>query len=112
MSVYEKLLNVQHKLLNVKIEKTGYNGYGKFHHYKLEDLQPPILEACYEEKLLCEFSFSETEAVLKIRDVDDPGLILANRVPMPKLEKLPQQNIAQSLCSYMTYIKKYLLVPS
>lgn len=110
MSVYEKLMKVQHALLGVELKKNGYNPYGKFNHYTIEDLQVPILKECYKEGLLIEFSFSNDVATIKLREVSNPDFILANSIPMPKMEKLAKMNWAQTLGSYLTYMKKYLLL--
>ncbi len=109
--VYKKLGKVQGNLLqNHKFKKSGKNKYGGFNYFELEDLLPPIVKECFENGLLIEFSFSDNEGILKVRDIEDPGIMVSNRVPLPELEEMPRMNIIQSLGSYITYIKRYLLM--
>lgn len=109
--IYEKLANVQMNLLKKPLKKSGYNSFGKFNYFELKDILPAIMEECYKEGLILTFSFMEDYAILKIRDTDSAELVESNRVSVPKLEIVKKgMNVMQSYGSYMTYIKRYLLL--
>lgn len=110
--LYKKIMQVQCNLFNHKFNKSGHNQYGKFDYFELEDILPVVVKECFKNSLILEFAFTENEALLKIRDIDDPGVIVTNRIPFPEVEELPRMNIVQSLGSYLTYAKRYLLLNS
>lgn len=110
-SIYQKIGEVQYALLNMELPKSGYNKFGKFHYFELKDIMGPIVTECYKQKLLLTFSFMEDYAVLKIRDNESGDLFESNRVSVPELHELNKgMNIMQSYGSYMTYLKRYLLM--
>lgn len=110
-SIYQKIGEVQYALLNMELPKSGYNKFGKFYYFELKDIMGPIVTECYKQKLLLTFSFMEDYAVLKIRDNESGDLFESNRVSVPELHELNNgMNIMQSYGSYMTYLKRYLLM--
>ena len=111
-NLYKKIMQVQCNLFNQKFKKSGHNKYGNFDYFELEDILPVVVKECFKNDLIIEFAFSENEALLKIRDIGDPGVIVTNRIPFPAVEELPRMNIVQSLGSYLTYAKRYLLLNS
>ena len=111
-NLYKKIMQVQCNLFNQKFKKSGHNKYGNFDYFELEDILPVVVKECFKNDLIIEFAFSENEALLKIRDIWDPGVIVTNRIPFPAVEELPRMNIVQSLGSYLTYAKRYLLLNS
>ena len=111
-NLYRKIMQVQCNLFNQKFKKSGHNKYGNFDYFELEDILPVVVKECFKNDLIIEFAFSENEALLKIRDIGDPGVIVTNRIPFPAVEELPRMNIVQSLGSYLTYAKRYLLLNS
>ena len=48
MNVYAKLARIQKRLMGMEIPKSGRNKFQKYNYYELEDLLPPIFEACFE----------------------------------------------------------------
>lgn len=109
-SVHRKLANIQYKLMCMKLPKSGKNKFGGFRYHELEDIMPPIFKLCYEEELVMEFSFKENEAMLKLRDWNTPGEMVAVTVPMPPIKELnSKMNLIQSEGAYITYLKRYLL---
>lgn len=110
-NIYQKLAVVQKQLLTVNFKKSGKNSFNKFNYYELEDILPIIQCKCLENNLLLEFSFSGTEATLKLRDINCPEKIISNRMPMPEITQINKgMNIMQSLGAYITYLKRYLLL--
>lgn len=110
--LYKKIMQVQCNLFNHKFNKSGHNQYGKFDYFELEDILPVVVKECFKNDLIIKFAFCENEALLKIRDIGNPGVIVTNRIPFPEVEELPRMNIVQSLGSYLTYAKRYLLLNS
>lgn len=111
MTIYQKIAGIQKNLLHKELPKSGYNKFGKFKYYELEDILPAIFTECYEQELFIEFSFSTDLAQLKIRNWKEPGESVITSVPMPEIVALNKgMNVMQSEGSYITYLKRYLLV--
>lgn len=109
--IYGKLANVQLNLLHRELPKSGFNRFGNFKYFELKDIIGPIIEECYKEGLVLTFSFMEDYAVLKVRDTSNAELIESNRVAVPEVKEMNKgMNIMQSYGSYMTYLKRYLLL--
>lgn len=109
--IYGKLANVQMNLLHRELPKSGFNRFGNFKYFELKDIIGPIIEECYKEGLVLTFSFMEDYAVLKVRDTSNAELIESNRVAVPEVKEMNKgMNIMQSYGSYMTYLKRYLLL--
>lgn len=111
MTIYQKIAGIQKNLLHKELPKSGYNKFGKFKYYELEDILPAIFNECYEQELFIEFSFTNELAQLKIRNWNEPGESVITSVPMPGIVALNKgMNVMQSEGSYITYLKRYLLV--
>ena len=111
MTIYQKIAGIQKNLLHKELPKSGYNKFGKFKYYELEDILPAIFSECYEQELFIEFSFTNDLAQLKIRNWNEPGESVITSVPMPEIVALNKgMNVMQSEGSYITYLKRYLLV--
>lgn len=111
MTIYQKIAGIQKNLLHKELPKSGYNKFGKFKYYELEDILPAIFSECYEQELFIEFSFTTDLAQLKIRNWNEPGESVITSVPMPEIVALNKgMNVMQSEGSYITYLKRYLLV--
>lgn len=111
MTIYQKIAGIQKNLLHKELPKSGYNKFGGFKYHELEDILPTIFTECYEQELFIEFSFTNELAQLKIRNWNEPGESVITSVPMPEIVHLNRgMNIMQSEGSYITYLKRYLLV--
>ena len=111
MCILKKIALIQRNLMSMDIPKSGYNRFGGFHYHELEDLLPPITQQCFEQELILHFDFTEKEAILKVMNWNDANDYIAYTVPMPPITAMNKKmNIMQSEGSYITYLKKYLLV--
>lgn len=115
MSTYEKIARIQKKLMGVEMPKSGYNNFKKFHYYELEDILPHIFQACFDEELTIFFSFTEDQAVLHIKSWEKEGDVgtrdeVSIRAPFPEITPNKGDNKIQTTGSYMTYLKRYLLM--
>lgn len=109
MTIYQKIAGIQKNLLQKELPKSGYNRNFKYH--ELEDILPTIFRECYNQELFIEFSFTNELAQLKIRNWNEPGESVITSVPMPEIVPLNRgMNIMQSEGSYITYLKRYLLI--
>lgn len=94
-----------------EIQKSGYNKFNKFRYHELEDLIPPITRECFDQELVLVFDFTDSEAILRVTNWNDKNDFVQYTVPMPEITTLNKgMNIMQSEGSYITYLKKYLLV--
>ena len=111
MTIYQKIAGIQKNLLQKELPKSGYNKFGNFRYHELEDILPTIFRECYNQELFIEFSFTNELAQLKIRNWNEPGESVITSVPMPEIVPLNRgMNIMQSEGSYITYLKRYLLI--
>ena len=111
MTIYQKIVGIQKNLLQKELPKSGYNKFGNFRYHELEDILPKIFRECYNQELFIEFSFTNELAQLKIRNWNEPGESVITSVPMPEIVPLNRgMNIMQSEGSYITYLKRYLLI--
>lgn len=111
MTIYQKIAGIQKNLMQKELPKSGYNKFGNFKYHELEDILPTIYRECYNQELFIEFSFTNELAQLKIRNWNEPGESVITSVPMPEIVPLNRgMNIMQSEGSYITYLKRYLLI--
>lgn len=111
MNIYQKIVGIQKNLLQKELPKSGYNKFGNFKYHELEDILPTIFRECYNQELFIEFSFTNELAQLKIRNWNEHGESVITSVPMPEIVPLNRgMNIMQSEGSYITYLKRYLLI--
>lgn len=111
MTIYQKIAGIQKNLLQKELPKSGYNKFGNFKYHELEDILPTIFRECCNQELFIEFSFTNELAQLKIRNWNEPGESVITSVPMPEIVPLNRgMNIMQSEGSYITYLKRYLLI--
>lgn len=111
MTIYQKIAGIQKNILQKELPKSGYNKFGNFRYHELEDILPTIFRECYNQELFIEFSFTNELAQLKIRNWNEPGESVITSVPMPEIVPLNRgMNIMQSEGSYITYLKRYLLI--
>lgn len=97
--------------MSMDIPKSGYNKFSKFKYHELEDLLPPITSECFDQELILLFDFTDDQAILKVTNWNDAKDFVQYVVPMPEITSLNKgMNIMQSEGSYITYLKKYLLV--
>lgn len=111
MTIYQKIAGIQKNLMQKELPKSGYNKFGNFKYHELEDILPTICRECYNQELFIEFSFTNELAQLKIRNWNEPGESVITSVPMPEIVPLNRgMNVMQSEGSYITYLKRYLLI--
>ena len=111
-NIYMKIAEVNHKLICTEVKKSGFNKFGNFAYYELEDLLPTIEQSCYENGLLMQFQFDNSKAVIRFINTDNPKETYSNSIPLQsrELPNLPKMNEFQVYGSMMTYYKRYLLL--
>lgn len=114
MNIYAKLARIQKKIMGMKIPKSGWNPHRNFHYHELEDLLPPIFEACFEEELTLMFNFTEDAAVLHLKSWNAKSEVapldeIRVRAPFPEVVPNKGSNYIQTEGAYITYLKRYLL---
>ena len=111
-NIYMKIAEVNHKITCTKLKKSGFNKFGNFAYYELEDLLPIIEQGCYENGLIMQFHFDNQKASLKFINTKNPKETYSNSIPLQtkELPDLPKMNEFQVYGSMMTYYKRYLLL--
>ena len=109
MGIYERLGRMQYDLSQVNFQKSGHNQFGNFDYSELDDLQPEIIKCLYKYHCTLQFNFIDGIAYLDLVSWENEDDVIHTQLPMPKLEKMPKMNLAQSEGAYETYFKRYLL---
>lgn len=106
---HKKLAEARVMLQKSGIKKSGYNSYGKFSYFQLEDFLPQTNAIFNELGLVSQFSIIDGVAYLDIYDVDsDDGWI---RFTVPFAEAgIKGATAIQSLGGSITYLRRYLWV--
>lgn len=112
LNIYQKIAVVNHKLNCTELKKSGFNKFGNFAYYELEDLLPTIEQGCFENGLLMQFQFDNSKATIRFFNTDNPKEQYSNSIPLQsrELPNLPKMNEFQVYGSMMTYYKRYLLL--
>jgi hypothetical protein len=109
MSIYKKLNTARKMLAASPLKKTGYNAFGKWAYFNLDDFLPRLVEIFDEVGLCDSVQITNDRATLSIFDTDSEGSIeFACQVP-PQFE-LKGQNPVQLAGSVQTYLRRYLYV--
>lgn len=110
-NIYSSLGKIQCELQGIELKKSGWNQFGNFKYYELDDILPTIQQLCFKHHVLLDFTFTKEEGILEIRKWEKPQEVFQSRIPLPPLKEMNKKmNIVQSLGSYVTYIKRYLLM--
>lgn len=109
--IFSKLQSARVKVQESGLKKTGWNEYGKFHYFQLEDFEPAATKAFQEVNLCPIFTTKYNEngeriAELKLVDGDNPEDSIVFTVPFA--ESNASKNPAQALGSTITYLRRYL----
>lgn len=107
MNIYEKIQVIKKELLEANLKKTGENKFAGFKYYELSDIVPAIIELCNVHKVFTRISFSDYEAVLEVRNIENPEEVIYYTSPMEELE-LKGCNKVQALGGTETYSRRYL----
>ena len=110
-NIYSSLGKIQCELQGIELKKSGFNKFGGFKYYELEDILPTVQQLCFKHHVLLDFTFTKEEGMLNLRMWENPQEVFTSRIPLPPLKEMNKKmNIVQSLGSYVTYIKRYLLM--
>lgn len=106
-TIYELLQEIRYEFTKVELKKSGYNGYGKFNYFQLDDFLPTATKL-FNEKGLCPV-FSIT--------IDPNGIEYATLVIVKGPESIPfkfptaeannSSNPIQNAGSKITYCRRY-----
>jgi hypothetical protein len=109
MSIYAKLNKARKMLAASPLKKTGYNAFGKWAYFNLDDFLPRLIEIFDEVGLCDSIQIGSDGAWLKIYDTESDGNILFSCQVPPPFE-LKGQNPVQLAGSVQTYLRRYLYV--
>jgi hypothetical protein len=108
MNIYKKLQTARIKLLNTKLNKTGYNKFAQYSYFELEDFIPAIQRICDELGLCGVVSFTQDLAYLNIYDTDSEGVVVFSS-PM-STAALKGVHEIQNLGAVQSYLRRYLWI--
>lgn len=109
MSVYKKLSAVRKELAATPLKKSGYNQFGKWAYFQLDDFLPTVIDLFDKHGLCDAVQICRDAATLSIYDAEGEGVITFScQVPEPF--ELKGQNPVQLAGSVQTYLRRYLYV--
>lgn len=106
-NIYIKLAKMRVELQRTKLKKSGMNGFAKFKYFELFDFLPAINDIALEHNVVNIISFSETEATLKIINIDNPEENIVFSIKMANASVKGASDI-QNLGASCTYLRRYL----
>lgn len=112
MSIFQKVADINLKLLGMQIPMSGYNTHKRYPYYELVDIIPVLTKECYEKRLSFIFPYADDVAILKIVNLDDPKDYIVYRLVFPELiteQGNPNNKLIQAYGANITYLQRYLL---
>jgi hypothetical protein len=107
MNIYEKLQEVNVKLQNTKIKKSGHNKFNNFKYFELADFLPTINDLFKEHKLHHYITFNKENASLVITNSEEMEQQIRVTSPMVEIA-MKGANVIQNLGAVETYQRRYL----
>ena len=115
MDIYRKIQDARDHIKKNKLEKAGYNSYGKYHYYTPEQINQLVYEAEKECGLFHTFELLKDEygyyGFLVVRYLDND--LEHNRVELVQRTEIPSitaTNAAQQVGGAVTYTNRYMLM--
>ena len=113
MNVYQKLIAARKRFQEMDVKKSGVNRFADFKYFELADIVPAKTRIFAELGLLDVVTFSESEAVAQLFNVDNPDESMIFTSPMRALSTVSQtgknkMNELQGLGAEETYQRRYL----
>lgn len=108
LGVLRKLNAARTDFHNLSLKKTGHNKFAGYYYFELGDFLIPALNVFNKNDLSSVISFTATEAVMTITDLDD-GSSVKITSPMSSAALKGAHEI-QNLGAVQTYLRRYLWV--
>ena len=109
MNVYEKLQKARFELAKMDLPKSGFNKFGNFKYYELQDICPAIDNICNDLKLCYVTVFEQTEAKMKIINCEKPEEQIEFSTPLAWAELKGGQRITNIGATH-TFCRRYLFL--
>jgi len=107
MSVYAKLNKARSLFHKTKLNKSGHNKLAGYKYFELGDFLIPALEIFDQVGLCATISFTATDAIMRIVNVEDDKQIIVFSSPMASANLKGCHEI-QNLGAVQTYQRRYL----
>lgn len=114
-NVYQKLLEARVLFMEEDVKKSGKNMKMSYKYFELQDIVPVATPIFQKVGLLPAVTFTDTEAMMTIFNVDNPGDFIVFTSPMREIEPIISTktggevtNAIQRLGSVETYQRRYL----
>lgn len=111
MNIHEKIFFMKLKLAETDIPKNGKNKFSNFNYHELKDLQTVLFPLYKQYNIDVQTSFIGNKAIVNAINLDDISDVKEIEMPIPEIKDMNKKmNIMQSLGSYTTYLRRYLLL--
>ena len=109
MNVYEKLQKVRYEMAKIELPKSGFNKFGNFKYYELQDICPTIDSLFSENKITYVINFYQTEAKLTVINIEQPEETIDFVTPIAWAELKGGQRITNIGATH-TFCRRYLFL--
>jgi len=107
MNIYEKINMARIKFQSLNIKMGGNNTFAKYSYFELADILPNMNAICAEVGLCNIISFTATDAIMTIVNVENPEENILITSPMSTAD-LKGCHEVQNLGAVQTYLRRYL----
>lgn len=110
MNIYQKLQVARDKFLEAGVKKSGINTYAEFKYFELSDIVPVASEIFTELGCIFITTFTETMAVGRFINTDDPTQEIQIGFEVAKMSEPAKyrMNEIQAAGAGITYMRRYL----
>lgn len=108
ISVYQRLIEARNDLQKMELKKTGFNPFGKFNYFQLDDFIPTVNQIFLEKGLLSRFYIVDDVAYLEIIATDSAEKVVFTS---PVADGgIKGASPIQNLGGIHTYMRRYLWI--
>lgn len=110
MNLFEKINYISVELQNAGLKKTGFNKYGNFKYFQLDDFLPKLNELRLKYGVTAKFEIVEDIATLELRNANKPEELETYKFDLAEYKQQGSTKMIgiQWAGSLQTYCKRYL----
>lgn len=107
MRLLEKTQQLKEMMLESNVKPTGYNNFGKYHYFSLDDIVPFVVKACNELGLAVKFDFDNKWGKLHVFD-EETGCCETWTTPLPETNSSKSGECCKEIQAIQTYSRRAL----
>lgn len=112
-NIYQRLMQARIDFASKNIQPSGYNLHLDFNYLELKDIVPVANEIMQNNGIVLVTSFSDTECIGKVVDLNGEEEPIVFSIPLPNPEKDAERlklNVVAMVGSQVTYLRRYMIM--